>query len=103
MMKAKRLSYTENGEIMGKKRDADMVLVGKARRKYLESFRRRCDGIKMNLREMRCCDTDLIYRAHDRDQWRAPVNTVTNSQVLQNIGNYLSTCATGDFSRRTRP
>jgi hypothetical protein len=33
MLKTRKMSYAENEELMGKKRDEDMVLVGKARRK----------------------------------------------------------------------
>jgi hypothetical protein len=39
------------------------------------------DNIKMDLREIRFWDVDWIHLAHDRDRWRALVNTVMNLQV----------------------
>jgi hypothetical protein len=43
---------------------------------------------------------DWIDVAQDGDQWRALVNTVMNLRVPYNFGKFLSSCATGDFSRR---
>jgi hypothetical protein len=43
---------------------------------------------------------DWVDEAHDRNQWRALVNTVTNLQVPQNVGKFLGTCTTGSFSRK---
>jgi hypothetical protein len=39
------------------------------------------DNNKMDLREIEWEGMDWIDLAQDRDQWRAPVNTVTNLQV----------------------
>jgi hypothetical protein len=43
---------------------------------------------------------DGIDLAQDRDQWRAFIKTVMNLQVPQGVGNLLSSCTTGSFSRR---
>jgi hypothetical protein len=54
------------------------ILVGKAeeRRPLGRPRRRWVDNIKMDLREIAWDGIDWIKLAHDRDQWRAPVNTV---------------------------
>jgi hypothetical protein len=39
------------------------------------------DNIKMDVREIRWVGMDWIDLAHDRDQWRALVNTVMNLRV----------------------
>jgi hypothetical protein len=39
------------------------------------------NNIKMDLREIGLDDMDWIDVAQDRDQWRAPVNTVMNLRV----------------------
>jgi hypothetical protein len=45
---------------------------------------------------------DFIALAHDRDQWRALVNTVMSLWVPYNAGKFLSSCTIGGFSRRAR-
>jgi hypothetical protein len=42
---------------------------------------RSAENIKMDFREIVWDGMDWIYVAQDRDQWRAPVNTVMNLQV----------------------
>jgi hypothetical protein len=56
----------------------------------------------MDLREIGWGGMDWIDLARDINQWRALVNTVINLRVPQNFGKFLSSCATVDFSRRTR-
>jgi hypothetical protein len=59
------------------------------------------DNIKMDLMDRMEC-VDLIHLAHDRDMWRALVNTVRNIPVLYEAGNFLTSSATNIFSRRTK-
>jgi hypothetical protein len=49
-------------------------LIGRRRRRWEYS-------IKMDLREIGLCGVDSIHLALDRDQWRAPVNTVKNIRI----------------------
>jgi hypothetical protein len=51
---------------------------------------RKSKDIKMHLREIGWGDMDWIHLAHNRDQWRALVNTVMNLQVPQNVEKFLS-------------
>jgi hypothetical protein len=46
--------------------------------------------------------TYWINLAHDRDQWRAIVNTVMKLEAPGNIGKLFSSCTTGSFSRRAQ-
>jgi hypothetical protein len=68
---------------MGERRDAYGILVGKQEGKRpLGRSRRRCvDNIKMDLREIGWDGIDWIDLVQDRDQWRAPVNTIMNLRV----------------------
>jgi hypothetical protein len=43
-------------------------------------------NIKMGLREIGWADTDWIYLAQNRDQWRALVNTVMNPGINKIFG-----------------
>jgi hypothetical protein len=45
---------------------------------------------------------DWIDLAEDRDQWKAPVNTVMNILVAWNAGKFSSNCTIGGFSRRAQ-
>jgi hypothetical protein len=56
----------------------------------------------MDLREIGWGGMGWIGLAQNRDQWRALVNTVMNLRVPQNVGNFLSSCTTGGFSRRAQ-
>jgi hypothetical protein len=67
----------------GAKRKANRILVGKTEGKR-PLGRPRCrwvDNIKMDLTEIERDDMDWSDLAQDRDQWRAPVNTVMNLQA----------------------
>jgi hypothetical protein len=44
---------------------------------------------------------DWIHLAQDRDRWRTLVNTIKELRAPYNFGKFLSSCATGVFSRRT--
>jgi hypothetical protein len=65
------------------KRNAYRILVEKPERKRpLERSRRRwVDNIKIDHREIGWDGFDWIFLAHDRDKWRALVNTVLNFWV----------------------
>jgi hypothetical protein len=56
----------------------------------------------MDLREIGWGGMDWIDLAEDRYQWRALVNTIKNLRVPQNVGKFMSSCASGGFSRRTQ-
>jgi hypothetical protein len=60
------------------------------------------DNIKKDLkvRELDCMD--WIDLAQDRDHWMDLVNTVINLRIPKNVGKFLSSYATGGFSRRTQ-
>jgi hypothetical protein len=60
---------------MGETRNVYRTLAGKPKGR---PRRRWVDNIKMDLREIGWDGVDWIDLAHDRDQWRARVNTVMN-------------------------
>jgi hypothetical protein len=68
---------------MGEVGSAYNILVGwlEGRRPLGRSRRRWEDNIKMDLLEIGFGDVDWINWAHDRDRWRALVNTVMNLRV----------------------
>jgi hypothetical protein len=57
---------------------------------------------KIDLGEIIWVSMNWIDLTQDRDQWRAIVNTVINFQVPENVGKFLSSCATGGFSKRSQ-
>jgi hypothetical protein len=88
--------------IHGAKSNAYRILVGKPERKRpLGTPRRRWeDNIKINLREIRWGRMDWIDLAQDRDQWRAPVNTVMNLRVPPNVGKFLRSLRNWRFLKK---
>jgi hypothetical protein len=68
---------------MGERRNAYRILVGKPEGTRPLGRPRRwwVDNIKMDLREIGWDGVDWIYKAQDRDQWRALLNTVLNLRV----------------------
>jgi hypothetical protein len=77
MIKPKKLRWTGHVALLVEKRHAYRIFVGKPKGKR----RRWMDNIKMDLREIGWGDVDWIYLVHNRDQWRAVVNTVMNIRV----------------------
>jgi hypothetical protein len=53
----------------------------------------------MDHREIGWGGMDWIDLAQYRDWWRAPVNMVVSPLFPQNFRKFLSSCATGGFSR----
>jgi hypothetical protein len=45
---------------------------------------------------------DWIDLAQDWDQWKAVMNTEMNPLLPQNVEKFMSSCATGGFTRRTQ-
>jgi hypothetical protein len=68
---------------MGKRRNEYRILVGKkeGKRPLGRPKRKWTDYIKMDLREIGESGMDWTDLAHDRDQWRALVNTTINVPV----------------------
>jgi hypothetical protein len=100
MIKSRRMRWAGDVARMGKQRNAYRILVGKSERKRpLGRPRRRWeDAIKIDLREIGWSGMGCIDLAQDRSL----VNRVMNLRVPQNVGKFLSSCATSGFSRRTQ-
>jgi hypothetical protein len=88
---------------MGEKRIAYRILGGKPEGKRpLGRPRCRCvDNIKIKLIEIGWDGVHWVDLAHDKDQWRA-LNTVMNLWAPWSVGELLSNCKTGGFSRRSQ-
>jgi hypothetical protein len=83
MIKSRRVRWAGHIALVGEKRNAYGLLVGKPEGKR-PLGRPRCrwvDNIKMDVLEIRWGGMYLIGLAHDRDKWRAPVNAVMNLRV----------------------
>jgi hypothetical protein len=89
---------------LGEKRNAYRILVGKpeGERPLGRPRHRLEDNTKMDLREIGWGGMGWIDLAQGRDHWRALVNTVMSLRVPYNFGKFLSSGATGGFSRRTQ-
>ena len=83
VIKSRRMRWAGHVALMGEKRGAYRVLVGKleGKRPLGRPRRRRVDNIRMDLQEVGCGYVDWIGLAQDRDRWRTLVNAVTNLLV----------------------
>jgi hypothetical protein len=79
MIKSRRMRWTGHIALMGKKRNAYRILVGKPERKRRLGRQRR--WWVDNLREIGCDGMNWIDLTHDSDHWRALVNMVMNLRV----------------------
>jgi hypothetical protein len=68
MIKSRRMRWAWHVARMGEKRNILTIPTPRPRRRWV-------DNIKMDVREIRWDGVDWIDMAHDRDQWRALVNT----------------------------
>jgi hypothetical protein len=91
MIKSRGMIWAGHVTRMEEKRKPYRIFVGEPEGKRpLRRLRHRwVDNIKMDLREIRWDDMDLIGLAQDRDL-----------RVPQNPGKFLSSCTIGGFSRR---
>jgi hypothetical protein len=83
VIKLRMMRSTGHVAHIGEVRNAHSILDEKFEGKRpLRIPRRRWeDNIRMDLREIRWEDVDWMHLAQDRDQWRAPMNTVMNLRV----------------------
>jgi hypothetical protein len=83
MIKSRRMRWARHVARIGDKRNTYRILMGKPEGKRVLRRPRRgwVDNNKMDLREIGWDGVDWIDVAHDRDQWRALVNTVLNLRV----------------------
>jgi hypothetical protein len=104
MIKSRRMRWAIHVARMVEKRDAYTIFVGKpeGKRPLGRPRRRWEDNIKIGISEIELGGTDWIHLAQDRDQWRARANTVMNRRFLYHVGKFLTSCATGGFSRRSQ-
>jgi hypothetical protein len=82
-IKSRRMRWTGNVARMGETRNAYRILVGKpeGKRPLGRPRRRWVDNVQIDLGEIGWDGVDWIELAQDRDQWRAPVNTVMKLRV----------------------
>jgi hypothetical protein len=82
-IKSRKMRWTGHVLRNGGRRNAYKILVGKPEgmRPLRRPRRRWKDNIKLDLSEIVWGGMDWIDLAQDRNQWRAPVNTVMNLRV----------------------
>jgi hypothetical protein len=80
MIKSRKMRWSGHAALMGAKRNAYRIVVGRpeGKRPLGRPIRRWLDSIKMDLRKIGWGGMEWIDLAEDRDQWRALVNTVMN-------------------------
>jgi hypothetical protein len=80
IIKSRRMRWAGHVALMGEKRNAYRLLVGKpkGKRPLGRPRRRWVDNIKMDLGEVGCGDVGWIGLTQDRNRWRALVNSVLN-------------------------
>jgi hypothetical protein len=83
IIKSRRLRCAGHVALMGEKKNAYRLLVGKpeGKRPLGRPRRRWVDNIRMDLGEVGWVDVDWIGLAKDRNRWRALVNSVLNLRV----------------------
>jgi hypothetical protein len=83
VIKSRRMRWSGHVAQLGEKRYAYRILMGnpEGKRPLGRPKRKWVDNIEMDLREKGWGGVDWIDLAQNRDQWRAPVNTVMNLRV----------------------
>jgi hypothetical protein len=92
VIKSRRMRCTEHVSLVGEKRAAYRILVGRheGRQPLGRPMCRWEDNIKMDLQDMGWGSMDWIELARDRDRWQALVIAVMNLRVPQNAGKFLT-------------
>jgi hypothetical protein len=83
MIKSRRIRLVGHVGCLGEERNAYRILVGKpeGKRPLGRPRRRWEDKNKIDFREIEWDGMEWMNLAQDRDQWRAPFNTVMNHWV----------------------
>jgi hypothetical protein len=104
MIKSRGMRWAGHVARMRVKRNVYRILVGKpdGKRPLRKPRRRWMDNIKMDRRQIGWDGIYWINLVQDRDQWRALMNTVMKLRVPLNLGEFLSSCTIGSFSRKAQ-